>query len=237
MKNNKNSGLGGFLAGRGFYAAMAVCLLGAVAAAWVTASRAINSMNDQEDVPVPQNKTVSEEKYDPDESLFASEDVGSPKEDLKIEEEPKAPAEESTFNFLGKGTSYVLPLSGEIIGKHSSGELVKYESLGEWRTHDGIDIAGESGAEIAAAADGKVSSVTNDPLWGTTVEIEHEKGIVTIYSGLAPEVPVAVGNEVKSGDIIGTLGETNLAETDQSTHLHFAMKENGKFIDPETKIK
>ena len=69
------------------------------------------------------------------------------------------------------------------------------------------------------------------------MDIDQDKGITTIYSGLAPEVPVKVGDEVKSGDVIGTLGETNLAETDKASHLHFAMKENGKFIDPETKVK
>lgn len=235
MKNNKKGGLGGFLAGRGFYAAMAVCLLGAVAAAWVTASQTISSINEKDDVPKPSRTAVEEDVYDPSESIFAAEDVGKPKEDVRIEEEPKK--DESTFNFLNKGTQYVLPLSGEIIGSHSAGELVKYEALGEWRTHDGMDIAGEAGAEIKAAADGKILSVTSDPLWGTMVEIDHDKGITTIYCGLAPEVSVAVGDEVKSGDVIGTLGETNLAETDKATHLHFAMKENGKFIDPETKVK
>lgn len=235
MKNNKNGGLGGFLAGKGFYAAMAVCLLGAVAAAWVTASQAISSINEKDDVPAPVPTAVEEDVYDPSESIFASEDVGKPKEDVKIEEEPKK--EESTFNFVNKGTKYLLPLSGEIIGKHSAGELVKYEAIGEWRTHDGMDIAAEAGAEIKASAEGKISAVTSDPLWGTTVEIDHDKGITTIYSGLAPEVPVKVGDEVKSGDVIGTLGETNLAETDKASHLHFAMKENGKFIDPETKVK
>ena len=237
MKNNKNSGLGGFLSGKGFYAAMAVCLLGAVTAAWVTASRTIGSMNEQNDVPQPENRVVSEEKYDPDESIFAAEDVGKPKEDVKIEEEETPEPEESTFNFFSKDTGFIMPIAGEIIGKHSAGELVKYESLGEWRTHDGMDIAAETGTEIKASADGKVKSVTNDPLWGTTVEIEHKGNIVTIYSGLAPEVSVAAGDEIKSGDVIGTLGETNLAEADKNSHLHFAMKENGKFIDPETKVK
>ena len=130
-----------------------------------------------------------------------------------------------------------MPLKGEICGNHSAGELVKYEALNEWRTHDGIDIAGEIGAEILACADGKILSVTNDPLWGTVVEIQHEGNIISVYSGLAPEVSVKVGDEIKAGDVIGTLGETNLAEVDMDSHLHFAMKENGKVIDPRTKIK
>ena len=130
-----------------------------------------------------------------------------------------------------------MPVKGEIIGSHSSGELVKYEALGEWRTHDGIDIKAEAGSEIKAAADGKIKSVSEDPLWGTVIEIEHEKGIATLYYGLAKEVSLKAGDEVKSGDVIGTLGETNLAEVDKDSHLHFAMKENGKFIDPKEKIK
>ena len=236
MKNNKKGGIGGFLAGRGFYAAMAVCLIGAVGAAWITASRTISSLNEKDNVSVPENRVVSEEKYNPEDSIFASEDVAKPKEDVKIEDpEPSAP-EENTFSFFKKN-EFALPLSGKISGSHSGGELVKYEALDEWRTHDGIDIAGETGAEIKAAANGKISAVTNDPLWGTVVEISHEGNIVTVYSGLAPELPVKPGDEVKLGDVIGTLGETNLAEIDKDSHLHFAMKENGKFIDPLTKIK
>ena len=236
MKNNKKGGLGGFISGKGFYAAMAVCLTGAIAAAWVTADRTISSINERNDVPAPENRVVYEEEYDPSDSIFASEDVGAPKEDVLVESKTKESYEEETFS-LFKKSSFSMPLDGKISKNHSGGELVKYEALGEWRTHDGIDIAGEIGAEILAAGDGKISSVTNDPLWGTVVEISHEGNIVTIYCGLAPEVLVKAGDEVKLGDVIGTLGETNLAEVDKDSHLHFAMKEKGKFIDPMEKMK
>ena len=235
MKNNKKGGLGGFLAGKGFYAAMAVCLAGAVAAAWIAADRTISSINERNDIPAPENRVVSEEKYNPNDSIFASEDVAKPKEDVKIEQ-PEEKTEEKTFNFFKK-SSFAMPMDGEICGSHSGGELVKYEALDEWRTHDGIDISGEVGTEIKAAGDGKIASVTNDPLWGTVVEISHEGNVTTIYSGLAPEVSLKTGDEVKAGDVIGKLAETNLAEVDNDSHLHFAMKENGKFIDPMTKLK
>ena len=234
---NKKSGLGGFLSGKGFYAALAVCLLGAVTAAWVTVDRTISSVNEARNIPKPENRVIADEKYDPEDSLFALEDVAKPKEDVKIEEEKTSEKEEATFNIFKKKTVFQMPLKGEICGKHSEGELVKYEAINEWRTHDGIDIAAEAGTEILSAADGKIVSVKNDPLWGTVVEILHEGNIVTIYSGLAPETAVKAGDEIKAGEVIGTLGETNLAEVDKDSHLHFAMKENGKFIDPLTKIK
>ena len=157
MKNNRKGGIGGFLAGRGFYAALALCLAGAVGAAWITAERTISSINEKKNVSVPENRVVSEEKYNPEESVFAAEDVSKPKEDVKIEKPAEKP--EETFSFFKKN-EFSLPLSGKILGNHSAGELVKYEALGEWRTHDGIDIAGEIGAEIKAAGDGKISSVT-----------------------------------------------------------------------------
>ncbi len=234
MKNNKNSGLGGFLQGKGFYAALAVCLLGAVAAAWVTVDRTIGAVDkEQPNISVPENRVIEEEKYDPKESLFAAEDVAKPKEDVKIEEEEP----EETFNFVPKKQSFALPLEGKVITEHSDGELVKYEALGEWRTHDGIDLAAAVGTEVKAAADGKVTAVRNDPLWGTVIEIDHKDNIITLYSGLAPETAVKEGDEVKMGDLLGTLGETNLAEVDKEAHLHFAMKKDGKFIDPSSKIK
>ncbi len=236
MKNKRNGGLGDFLAGRGFYAAMAVCLLGAVAAAWVTVDRTINSVNEKNDVPVPENRVIKEEKYEPSDSIFAAEDVGKPKDGVKVEKEDLPKSENSSVPAKSKH-SFVSPLGGKIIKNHSGGELVKYEALGEWRTHDGIDIAGEAGSEIKACGDGKILSVKNDPLWGTVVEIHHQGNIISIYSGLEAEVSVKAGDEVKAGDVIGKLGESNLAETDMDSHLHFAMKENGKFVDPSAKIK
>ena len=237
MKNNKKGGFGGLFSGKGFYAALAVCLLGAVTAAWVTVDRTISSLNEATDIPEPEQRVIAEEKYNPEDSLFASEDVAKPKEDVKIEQPEEQESGKGTLNIFKNKTVFSMPVKGEICGTHSGGELVKYEALNEWRTHDGIDIAAEAGTEILACADGKILSVTSDPLWGTVVEIQHEGNVVSVYSGLAPEVPVKAGDEVKSGDVIGTLGETNLAEVNMDSHLHFAMKENGKFIDPKTKLK
>lgn len=236
MKNNKKSGFGSLFSGKGFYAALAVCLLGAVTAAWLTVDRTISSINEATDVPKPE-RVIAEEKYDPEDSLFASEDVAKPKEDVKIEKPEKTENNKGFSGTVKEKNAFSMPVKGEICGNHSGGELVKYEAIGEWRTHDGIDIAAEAGTEVLACADGKILSVTNDPLWGTVVEIQHKGNVVSIYSGLSPEVPVKPGDEVKMGDVIGILGETNLAEVNMDSHLHFAMKENGKFIDPKTKIK
>ena len=75
----------------------------------------------------------------------------------------------------------------------------------------------------------------NDPLWGWTVELEHDGGFTTIYCGLA-EPSLTEGGEVAAGQVLGTLGDGNLAEVSDPSHLHFAMKQDGKFIDPSEKL-
>ena len=55
-------------------------------------------------------------------------------------------------------------------------------------------------------------------------------------AGRVVELLVKEGDEVKAGTVIGTLGETNLAEVAENSHLHFAMKQDGKFIDPKEKL-
>lgn len=232
MKNSE-SGFARFMSGRGFYAALAVCLVGAAAAAWITVDRSLNPVSERnESVPISEQH----ESYTPG-SAFDAKDADVPKRDAPVE--PEKPAEssskaEETFNFVKK-QKFSLPAEGNIIRGHSAGELIKYDSLNEWRTHDGIDIEAAVGTEIKAAADGTVSKVKNDPLWGWTVELEHDGGFLSIYCGLE-QPTLEEGAKIASGDVIGTLGETNLAEVSDSSHLHFAMKQDGKFIDPAEKL-
>lgn len=237
----KNSRFSNFWSGKGFYAALALCLVGAAAAAWITVDKTLSSLGETPKETKPSPVThYSEDQYREEFSLFDTEDVASPKEDIRVETPVSAEAEEETtetLKFFSKEKEFILPLEGTIAKPHSNGELVKYDALNEWRTHDGIDIAGAVGAEVKAAADGTVTRVWQDPVWGVSVEIDHGDGVFSLYSGLAKEGTVQADAKVKSGDVIGTVGETNLAEVSEGSHLHFAMKQDDKFIDPMEKIK
>jgi murein DD-endopeptidase MepM/ murein hydrolase activator NlpD len=52
------------------------------------------------------------------------------------------------------------------------------------------------------------------------------------YFGLAQNVTVSVGQEVASGDVIGSVGDTAEIEIAESPHLHFGVRKNGEWIDP-----
>ena len=126
------------------------------------------------------------------------------------------------------------PLEGEVVTAFSMEELVYNATLGDWRTHDGVDIAAEAGTSVLAASSGTVISVEEDPLMGTTVVIEHDGGYRTTYSNLQAEPSVAEGDTVSAGQIIGAVGDTAAAEAAQGPHLHFSVTCDGEPVDPQS---
>lgn len=124
-----------------------------------------------------------------------------------------------------------------ILSPFSGAELVKNDTTGSWQTHNGTDIAAETGTEVYAVSDGEVTSVKNDPLWGVTVLIDHHNGFTTKYCSLGADLTVQQGDKVKGGDVIGAVGGTADVESALPSHLHIEMTHNGKFIDPVTAMK
>lgn len=127
----------------------------------------------------------------------------------------------------------VSPLAGETVAVFSVDKLMYDATLGDWRTHDGIDISAEAGTAVVAAAAGTVIAVGEDGRLGVTIQIEHSGGYVTTYASLHPETQVEVGDSVEAGTIIGYVGNTSLSEAGLGAHLHFAVTRNGENIDPE----
>lgn len=46
----------------------------------------------------------------------------------------------------------VAPLEGEVVAAFSVDQLAYNETLGDWRTHDGVDIAAAEGTSVLAAS-------------------------------------------------------------------------------------
>lgn len=105
-------------------------------------------------------------------------------------------------------------------------------ALNEWRSHTGVDLAATVGENVCAAADGVVSKVEENNLYGWTVVVDHGHGTKTTYSNLDRDVLVAVGNSVFAGTVIGHVGDSALCETGEATHLHFSAIKDGAFVNP-----
>ena len=127
---------------------------------------------------------------------------------------------------------FTWPVNGAVIADYSVEALVYNETMGDWRTHDGLDLAVTLGAKVMAAAAGDVSAVYQDDFMGTVVEIDHGNGLVSRYASLAEVPTVKVGDAVKTGTVIGSVNTTAAAESGRQPHLHFAMYQNGDPVNP-----
>ena len=132
-----------------------------------------------------------------------------------------------------KGTM-ARPVEGNTVTGFSMDKLLYNETMRDWRTHDGLDIAADAGTAVAAAKDGTVESVTADPIMGTTVVIRHEGPWESVYASLTDAPEVEAGDEVTAGQVIGYVGETAASESALGPHLHFTVLNDGKPVDPET---
>lgn len=126
----------------------------------------------------------------------------------------------------------IMPVEGEVSHPFSNGELVKSETLGVWKTHDGCDILCALGTDVKSMSEGVVKEIKDDPLWGVYVIIEQSNGLEAHYCGLAKELNVKAGQQVKQGEIIGKTSDTCQSEIVQQPHLHLGVKQGGKWIDP-----
>ena len=130
----------------------------------------------------------------------------------------------------------IMPVQGEVSHPFSNGELVKSETLGVWKTHDGCDILCPLGTDVMSMSSGTVSEIREDPLWGICVVVEQDNGLTVEYCGLAKELSVKTGQEIKEGGIIGKTSDTCQIEIVQEPHLHLGVKQGGKWIDPMSVI-
>lgn len=103
------------------------------------------------------------------------------------------------------------------------------------KNHDGIDIGGNTGDPVYAAADGIVIySDYNSGGYGNMIMIDHglnSEGvkIVTLYAHGNARLK-NVGDTVKKGDIIMEMGSTG---NSTGPHVHFEVRENGTHVDPK----
>ncbi|MGN1227295.1 MAG: peptidoglycan DD-metalloendopeptidase family protein, partial [Christensenellales bacterium] len=58
----------------------------------------------------------------------------------------------------------------------------------------------------------------------------------SLYSSLDSAVNVKVGDEVKSGDVIGKVGDTANGEHTDGAHLHFEFYRDGVKVNPNDYI-
>ena len=104
---------------------------------------------------------------------------------------------------------------------------------GHLTRHEGVDLAGQEGAEIRASAGGVVRRAGALGGYGNAVEVDHGGGLTTLY-GHASDLLVREGDHVTPGQPIARVGHTGRAT---GAHVHFEVRMGGKPIDPSRALK
>lgn len=192
----------------------------------------------QEEAQEQQPQEQAQEQQPQEQQELIAVDPGTPSTQQE-QPEPDELAQEAVSASASNDTQvsrlYVRPVDGEIVKPWSDGELVFSETLGDYRVHNGIDIAASVGTKVRAMADGVIADIYDDDLLGRVVEITHADGTVGRYCNLqqAGLSGITAGASVKMGDVIGGVGESALGESGEQPHLHLEVERQGQHIDPQ----
>lgn len=119
------------------------------------------------------------------------------------------------------GINIIKPVSGLITSRFGA------RSRGN---HTGLDIATSYGTTIVAAAGGTVTfSGNRGNGYGNYVIISHGGGVQTLY-GHCSALYVTEGQTVSQGEAIAAVGSTG---NSTGNHLHFEIRINGEYVNPQ----
>lgn len=107
--------------------------------------------------------------------------------------------------------------------------IVMYENT--YMQNTGVIYGAPETFDVLAIAPGEVIKVEDNDLSLKTIEIKHNDNLVSKYKFLS-ETNVSVNTMVKSGDIIGKSGISNLADNTKN-QLYFELLLNGKLVNGE----
>ncbi|MEI8215847.1 MAG: peptidoglycan DD-metalloendopeptidase family protein [Eubacteriales bacterium] len=102
-----------------------------------------------------------------------------------------------------------------------------------YKLHTGIDIAVPANSNVVAANGGIVIFAAWSGSYGNMVMIDHGGGIVTLYAH-NNKFKVSKGDKVTKGQVVALSGSTGAST---GPHVHFEVRNNGKYEDPMKWLK
>ncbi len=228
MFQHKGSVFGGSREGKGFYIVLGLCALVVGTSSWILLRGAGTDVEEAEN-----SEAVSAMmQIEPWESM---EETAPAMAETALVPTPVPTPTAAPADTIPE--SFARPVDGAVSRAHS-GQTLQYDAtMGDWRSHAGIDIACEIGTPVTAAAAGTVAEVWEDPLLGVCLELDHGGGFSTVYANLQPEPAVSVNQTVREGDLVGHVGTSAMAEAAETSHLHFGINLYGESVNPEDYLR
>lgn len=122
-------------------------------------------------------------------------------------------------------TAVVAPTTGRVSSPFG---MRTHPITGQYRHHDGLDLAAPTGTPVVAITDGTVVATGSRGGYGLTVDVDHGNGTMTRYAHLSA-IDVEVGQAVGAGVQLGDVGSTGRST---GPHLHVEVRVEGEPVDP-----
>ncbi|MBO5727759.1 MAG: M23 family metallopeptidase [Oscillospiraceae bacterium] len=219
--------VGDFIVGKGFYIVLFLCVATMGASGYYLIS-AIDRADDPGQTVTGQAQVVVPDAQEPEVPPAVKSQTPPPVVSAKNTQPQPQPAPAAA----PQRPVYTWPVKGEVISDFSLEVLAYDQTMGDWRTHSGVDIAAEAGTRVLAMGNGTVSRVYEDDLMGTTVVIDHGQGLVSRYHNLTQRPTVREGDQVVTGTVIGAVGDTAIVEVGRPSHLHLEVMLDERTVDP-----
>lgn len=130
----------------------------------------------------------------------------------------------------------VWPIVGDVLINYSMDKTIYFPTLQQYKYNPAIVIAANQGESISAAANGRVTSVTYDPVIGNTVVMDLGNGYELTY-GQLENIIVSEGSYVSVGDGIGTVASPTKYYSLEGTNVYFKLTKDGKPINPMSQLQ
>lgn len=123
------------------------------------------------------------------------------------------------------------PVAGKVLMDYSMDSTVYFATLDQYKYNPAVIIAGEVNDRVSAAAEGKITDISNSAVTGCTVTMDLGDGYSAIY-GQLKEVPYEVGDIVGKGKLVGYIAEPTKYYSVEGSNLYFALQKDGEPVDP-----
>ena len=245
--------LGDFAMGKGFYIVLFLCVATIGISGYYLLQTVVKGTHPTEPAGGGASVTIPDQSVGRPSVPVPGSDEDSPAVDLRPQTKPdptpavqpddpepvKDTTPEPDTQESGKTVSKVFtwPVQGAILRDYSVEALSLDPTMGDWRTHGGLDIAAAQGVKVLSISAGTVEQVYTDAMMGTTVVVDHGGGLKSWYCNLAEDVTVQAGDTVDIGSELGTVGSSAIAEVGVDSHVHLETTLDGRPVDPRDYLK
>lgn len=204
-----------FLAGKGFYLVLAVCMT-AMGIAVYSALDTAEVKNQEEQSNISSEPSEIIPPTIPEEESIIEESV----------EEESAPTDNDT-----EAGYFILPIEAQIIKSYDNNYLQYSSTYNDMRLHTGTDLKPIGSGDVLSAGKGVVTEVKENTIQGNVITVDHYDGIVIRYCGIK-NITVKANDQVSAGDILGEVGVVANESSDEA-HIHIEVFKDGKSVNPE----